>query len=292
MKSVIFHVCVIILASIGFLFKDDIIEIKETPIEVSFVQEKDEPIKKPVKKTPEPVKDLPPPIEEKPEAAQKALEQPKERKPDIEIADKTEYKIPEPKAEKPEPKSDPEPQKNIVPDPVMAQVPLEKNRRKPEPPKKVAENKPVQEQKQEKPAKKDTQADFMSVLKNLQESEPRDTQRDGPKLTESPTIDRMTTGELDAFRRQLSRCWSILPGAVQANSLAVNLTINVNRDRTVRDVQITDRARYNTDNYFRAAADNAVRAIKHPDCTPLDLPVDKYTTWNTITLNFDPRTMF
>jgi hypothetical protein len=102
----------------------------------------------------------------------------------------------------------------------------------------------------------------------------------------------MTTGELDAFRMQLSQCWNILPGAARAETLAVNLTITVNQDRTVRDVQITDLARYTTDTFFRAAADNAIRAIKHPDCTPLDLPADKYTMWREITLNFDPRTMF
>ena len=140
--------------------------------------------------------------------------------------------------------------------------------------------------------KEDSTTDFMSVLKNLQDSTPKDTKRDGPKLTESPTVDRVTTGELNAFQKQLSGCWSILPGAVQAEALAVNLTIIVNQDRTVKNVQITDKARYQTDTFFRAAADNAMRAIQHPDCTPLDLPPNKYTMWKEITLNFDPRTMF
>jgi hypothetical protein len=264
-KSFIFHGIVIAIVSGTFIFKDDVVAIKETPIEISFVFE-DKP-KEDVKKKLEPVKETPPPIKkEKPKPAPKALEKPEPPKK-APIADKVEEK----KVERIKPKK-------VVKKP--------KNPPKPKPtPKKP-------EPKKEAEDKKDTKADFMSVLKNLQDSDPVDTKRDGPKLTKSPPVDRMTTGELDAFRMQLSQCWNILPGAAQAETLAVNLTINVNKDRTVRDVQITDRARYQSDTFFRAAADNAIRAIKHPDCTPLDLPADKYSMWNTITLNFDPQTMF
>ncbi len=263
-KSIIFHVIIIIVMSGVFFFKDDVVKIDEKPIEISFVSE-DKPAEVETKK-PEPKEETPPPLkeEEKPQPAPKALEKPTPPKKDAEVAPKVEEKKVErvtPKApEKPKEKPKPKPEKK-------------------EPPKKAE-------------AEKDTKADFMSVLKNLQDSEPVDTKREGPKLTQSPTLDRMTTGELDAFRMQLSQCWNILPGAAKAETLAVNLTISVNKDRTVRDVQITDKARYQTDAFFRAAADNAIRAIKHPDCTPLDLPVDKYNTWNTITLNFDPKTMF
>jgi len=258
-KSIIFHGLVVVLVSGVFMFKDDEVKLTETPIEVSFVSDekpKDE------SKKPKPVKDTPPPIEDKPQPAPKALEQPKP-KPKAEVA----KKVKEKKIETVKPK------------------PIKKDKPKPNP---KVEEKP----KPKAEDKKETQADFMSVLKNLQDSDPVDTKRDGPTLTQSPTIDRVTTGELQAFRRQLSQCWSILPGAAQAETLAVNLTITVNKDRTVRDVQITDRARYQTDTFFRAAADNAMRAIQHPDCTPLDLPPNKYTMWKQITLNFDPGSMF
>jgi hypothetical protein len=264
-KSLIFHGIVIAIVSGTFLFKDEVVKVKETPIEISFVTEENP--KEEAKKKPEPVKETPPPLKkDKPKPAPKALEKPEPPKK-AEVADKVEEK----KVERTKPKT-------VVKKP--------KNPPKPKPTKKKP--KP----KKEIEDKKDTKTDFMSVLKNLQDSDPVDTKRDGPKLTQSPTVDRMTTGELDAFRMQLSQCWNILPGAAQAETLAVNLTINVNKDRTVRDVQITDRIRYQSDTFFRAAADNAIRAIKHPDCTPLDLPADKYSMWNTITLNFDPQTMF
>lgn len=266
-KSLIFHVVMMILATGGIMMQKDVVQVAEQPIEVSFVSEESIPQVDEAK--PKPVEELPPPIDDKPQPAPKALEQPKPKPKEVKRTDEVAEKKPEPK-------------------PKEATPALKPDKPKPKPP----EPKKTEPEKVEEPKEEETTTDFMSVLKNLQDSEPTDTRRDGPSLTESPTTDRVTTGELEAFKQQLSQCWSILPGAAQAETLAVNLTINVNRDRTVNNVQITDNARYSTDPFFRAAADNAIRAIKHPDCTPLDLPPDKYDTWNTITLNFDPRTMF
>lgn len=235
----------------------------ETPIEIAFVAE--ETPKKKEEKKPKPIKETPPPIKkvEKPQPAPKALEQPK----------------PKPKAEK---------KKEVKEKKVEAPSPKPTPKKPKDKPKPKVKEKPKPKAKD----KEESTTDFMSVLKNLQDSQPTDSGKKGPTLTQSPVVDRMTTGELDSFRRQLSQCWNILPGAAQAEALAVNLTIIVNRDRTVKSVQITDRARYQSDSFFRAAADNAMRAIQHPDCTPLDLPVNKYNMWKEITLNFDPGKMF
>ena len=273
-KSLIFHGVVVALVTVSFAFKDEIVVKDEMPIQVSFVPDEDV---KPTEKKPIPVKEEPPAPEpeDKPQPAPKALEQPKPKQ----------AKLDEKPKEKPQELS---PQREII----KANEPKPEPKAKPKPPeKKPAEKKP-EKPKEEPKAEEDTTTGFTSVLKNLADTMPVDTKKDGPKLTDSPTVDRMTTGELDAFRRQLSQCWNILPGAAKAETLAVNLTITVNPDRTVRDVQITDRSRYASDAFFRAAADNAIRAIRHPDCTPLDLPPDKYTMWKEITLNFDPEKMF
>ena len=63
----------------------------------------------------------------------------------------------------------------------------------------------------------------------------------------------------------------------------------MNPDRSVRDARIINQLRYNTDSFYRAAADSAMRAIFK--CSPLDLPPKKYDLWKTITVTFDPRTM-
>ena len=52
-----------------------------------------------------------------------------------------------------------------------------------------------------------------------------------------------------------------------------------------------DGARMNSDPFFRAAAESALRALSHPDCIPLKLPVGKYEVWKSFTFNFDPKNM-
>ncbi len=49
-------------------------------------------------------------------------------------------------------------------------------------------------------------------------------------------------------------------------------------------------SRYNSDSFFRAAADSALRAVH--ECSPLkNLPPEKYDTWHYMELNFDPKDM-
>ena len=268
-KSLIFHGIVVVFVSGAFLFKDDTLTVTETPIEVSFINE--EPAAGDEEKKPEPTEDVPPPIEEKPQPAPKALEQPKP---------KPAPKAEEVKEKKPEPQTEPEP----------APIP-EKPQAKPKPPEKKPEKKPELTEKPEEPEEEETSTDFMSVLKNLQDSEPVNTNT-GADQDENPEGRAVTSGEINALTQQLAGCWSLLPGAAQAETLAVRLTITVNRDRTVRNVMVEDRGRYQNDPFFRAAADNAMRAIKHPNCTPLDLPPEKYNMWKEMTLNFDPQKMF
>jgi hypothetical protein len=60
-------------------------------------------------------------------------------------------------------------------------------------------------------------------------------------------------------------------------------------DGTVEDAKIVDLSRYAADNFFRAAADSAVRAVKNPRCSPLKFPPQKYDQWKNFTLNFNPK---
>ena len=65
----------------------------------------------------------------------------------------------------------------------------------------------------------------------------------------------------------------------------------MNPDATVRGARVVDSARMNSDPYFRAAAESAMRALVHPDCIPLKLPLNKYDVWKNFTFNFDPSKM-
>ena len=107
-----------------------------------------------------------------------------------------------------------------------------------------------------------------------------------PRLAE-----RVTISEEDALRRQLAGCWNVLSGAKYAEDLAVEVQVIVNPDRTVQNARIVDNGRYKRDPHFRAAADAAMRALRNPRCIPLDLPADKYESWRTTIIRFDPKDM-
>lgn len=175
---------------------------------------------------------------------------------------------------------------------------LPKPKDKPEPPK-PAENK-VQQQAQ--------QDQFASVLKNVAKLKPQGPKSDAPKTDAKagttnitggaqqggfgPALsDRLTISQEDALRRQIQQCWNIPAGARDAEKLIVEVLIDMNPDRTVREARVVDQNRLATDPFFRSAAESALRALRNPKCTPLELPPDQYEQWKTILFTFDPRDM-
>lgn len=145
-----------------------------------------------------------------------------------------------------------------------------------------------------------------SVLKNVAKMKPAapkaEDARPGPKNDGTsktgtaqgmgPALsDRLTISQEDSLRRQIGQCWNMPIGARNAEQLIVEVLIEMNPDRTVLSAKVVDQARYASDTHFRAAADAAMRALRHPKCTPLELPPDQYEQWKTIRFNFDPRDM-
>lgn len=102
---------------------------------------------------------------------------------------------------------------------------------------------------------------------------------------------RLMITEEDALRRQIEQCWNPPVGARDAKSLVVEVVIDVNADRTVSNADVVDKLRYATDPFFRAAADAAIRAVRSPKCSPLQLAPEKYEQWKRINFTFDPRDM-
>lgn len=166
--------------------------------------------------------------------------------------------------------------------------------KKPSPPKEkpkpVEPPKPVVEEKKQ-------DDDFQSLLKNLTPETPSaGTDEQAPAAKAPPDVaqlaelaDRLTVSEQDALRRQLSQCWNILAGAEYAENLAVELRVFMNPDRTVNNATVIDQSRYNADAPYRAAADAALRALRNPNCTPLELPEGKFEEWKVFVIRFDPK---
>ncbi len=214
---------------------------------------------------------------------------------------------PPPQQTKPEPpkrsmpqvtsKTPPKPAAPARPDSVddipVPQEPVEEETPKAAPPPPKPVQRPEVARPDAPPAEEEQQEDFQSLLRNLMPNEDPPVRGQDPQATgttpPAPFAPRMSVSELDSLRRQLNQCWSVLAGARYAENLIVELQLIVNPDRTIRHVQIKDQLRYNTDRFFRAAADAAQRAVFR--CSPLDLPPNKYDLWNTITVTFDPRKM-
>lgn len=167
--------------------------------------------------------------------------------------------------------------------------------------------KKVKQKKKKRPKPQPQEDPLASVLKNVAKMKPMaptpEEVKEAVKRTDGveseskinqqgPALsDRLTISEEDALRRQISSCWNMPIGARHAENLVVEVLIEVNQDRTVRRADIVDQMRMSTDSYFRAAAEAALRALRHPRCSPLELPPDQYEQWKTIRFNFDPRDM-
>jgi hypothetical protein len=137
-------------------------------------------------------------------------------------------------------------------------------------------------------------------LKNLSKNEvtPTETKPDAVPA-EKPAVtppgngvfaEKLTISETDALRRQMEQCWNIPAGARDAHELIVDIYVEVNPDRTVKMAKIADTGRM-SDPFYRSAAESALRAVLNPRCSPLMLPPDRYDTWRTMTLRFNPREM-
>jgi hypothetical protein len=186
----------------------------------------------------------------------------------------------------PEPETIPAPAEDIKPPEEKPVKPAPKK-----PPVKTPEDKKV----------KPKENDFDALLKNLtpDADKAKEPVRDindilaavGDDAQPLPIGDRITMSETDALVNGLRPCWNVLSGAKYAENLVVEVRVIVNPDRTVQQATIINQGLYNTDSHFKAAANAALRALRNPECSPLQLPPDKYDQWKNIVINFDPREM-
>jgi outer membrane biosynthesis protein TonB len=110
----------------------------------------------------------------------------------------------------------------------------------------------------------------------------------------------LTISQMDALKSDIQRCWNVPAGARDAENLRIELRVHFNPDGTVRRVEVLDTIRYNTDSFYRAAADSARRAVERCQNGTrfdgsyrqgYDLPREQYDTWRTVRLTFDPQEM-
>ena len=272
-KSTLFHIIVIIVLSVGISFTadDDFNMPPAMTVELAKVSD--------ITQTPKPApKTTKPKEKDKPKPA-KQNDKPKPSPTNTSNVPVAPAKDIKPPVEKPKPPQA-KPKQLKKPDAVPLPKKEEEDNKKAEPP--------------------PPQRDFGSVLKNLADVEDEqaniDQNADDKPVAEeghnAPLGATLTISEVDALRRQLENCWNVPIGARDVADMIIDVNLIVNPDRTVMQARIVDKSRYNSDSFFRAVADTAIRAVRSPACSPLELPEDKYDTWKNITVEFNPREMF
>ena len=100
----------------------------------------------------------------------------------------------------------------------------------------------------------------------------------------------LSISEIDAIAGRLRACWNLDPGAMGIKDMIIEIRAFLNKDGSVRRVDIINTSRYNSDAHFRSVADSARRAVYI--CAPYsifaDKYADKYDKWNTMLLRFNP----
>ena len=162
-------------------------------------------------------------------------------------------------------------------------------------------NKALQRQKEEDERKKKEANDKLAKLLADQQKKKDEANQAEREETEEKMADligqalntpRKKAGKLgisdqDRLRSHIAVCWTPPPGASGADALIVDIIVRLNQRAEVKDVEIEDKARMQSDATFKAAARAAQRAIF--DCSPLPLPLDQYDVWKELPFAFDPR---
>lgn len=216
---------------------------------------------------------------------------------------KTETPKPQPTPEE-KPQEQTPPKEVKTPEPVKPDaeiIPDKTKPKEPEKPKEEPKPKPPEPKKEVK--KEEPKNNLQSVLKNIEKL--KDTSKPSPTPNPTAPDDKtpvtsqsapslgqtLSISEMDALRRQIQQCWNVPVGARGIENMTVELYIEVNDDRTVRKVEVVDRSRFISDNYFRTVAESAIRAINNPKCSPLMVPPDKADQWGKIRMMFNPKDM-
>lgn len=242
------------------------------------------------KKNEEPIK---PKSEDKPKTVQEKIEKPIEKSKSIEENNQTEEKDHILKKKDPEKKVEKKDDKK--------QDNLEKKEKK-------EDKKNLEKEKKDKP-KKDEKAQIdLSSKKNKKGDEKNKNNKKLEDLlgeidkkdqdeTESGANTQnlgpvVTASEIDAIRQKIYKCWIVPAGAKGAQDLTVDVDIELSPDGTVTKAKVVNQSRMKSDDFFKIAAESALRAVLDPNCNPLPVPKDKYKQWKNLTFSFNPKDMF
>lgn len=148
--------------------------------------------------------------------------------------------------------------------------------------------------------KKDNRAELEKVLsgilKNVEKIKPQPIKpaQKGSTVRNLPTnvaahdaSKPLSLSQIEALQEHFAQCWTIPAGAREGGKLRVRINLKISPRGNIIRAQIADEQNL-TDPFFRAAAESALRAVESPRCNKVDLPIEQYSLWKDMTLNFDP----
>ena len=251
--SIFFHGAIVLLA---VLWKPEMrpspVNLQPLPVELVPISELTKLLRKPVEVEKEEPVTAKKEVEEKPKVS---VKQPQEVKPVIE----------EPVEKDLVPKIKPVEKKQTVEE-KKKEKPVEDVIVEPEPPKK--------------------QIFDLSQVRLLLDKTPDEP---AAQETGAETSEPLSLSEVDSFRAQIRRCWSVPAGAQNGETLVVRVKLSLTAAGMIASGPVVVNREQMGNPFFVAAAESVLRAINR--CQPFVLPVEKFKSWQDLDLTFDPSQM-
>ena len=133
------------------------------------------------------------------------------------------------------------------------------------------------------------------MLKELRDQNSNDEEnknkvrKRGDNKKEDKIIQTLSVSEINVLRQQLSNCWNAPAGAIIDVGMFVSINAKVLQNGNVvpNSVRLIDTNISKSNPFYEPITDSAMRTLLNPECTPLNLPSDKYEQWKNITITFD-----
>ena len=109
-------------------------------------------------------------------------------------------------------------------------------------------------------------------------------------------MQELSVSEKDMIGIKLRECWNLDAGVRGVHNMLIEIRVFLNKDGTVTDAKILNKARYKKDTAYRSVAESARRAVyicdKKKEASPFRIfpenYQESYDTWKTLLLRFNP----
>ncbi|MBR5154770.1 MAG: hypothetical protein IKW58_03505 [Alphaproteobacteria bacterium] len=112
--------------------------------------------------------------------------------------------------------------------------------------------------------------------------------------TNGSYFSELSISNVDFVRTKIQECWNTVLGGGEDKNLEVLINVKLANNGDIISVNVVDKARYSRDNYFKAIADSAERAIRKAHLSYnvfnklADANASRYNDWKEITFTFTP----